>query len=172
MPYPGTKKYPPSQGPGVFGAFFPFPGTIGVAGVSGGGRGRLCGMYSPLRGHPSHPRRSVAERDYKHQTPAGYFQEIPGPRDLNVRFPASIPLHGDRVPGDDGAPTPWLASLTVNNCGEYQWFCVHAHCTVTHPQCCRLYQNVHFHFVMSYIGHSFQAVAGLQCQNYHENPTT
>ena len=45
------------------------------------------------------------------KTPGDFQKNPPYPGVLNVQFPAPIPRHGVGSPGDDGAPTPGLASL-------------------------------------------------------------
>ena len=49
------------------------------------------------------------------KTPGDFQKNPPYPGVLNVQFPAPIPRHGVGSPGDDGAPTPGLASLLSNN---------------------------------------------------------
>ena len=47
------------------------------------------------------------------KTPGDFQKNPPYPGVLNVQFPAPIPRHGVGSPGDDGAPTPGLASLVL-----------------------------------------------------------
>ena len=45
------------------------------------------------------------------KTPGDLQKNPPSPGVLNAQSPAPIPRHGVGPPGDDGAPTPGLASL-------------------------------------------------------------
>ena len=45
------------------------------------------------------------------KNPGDFQKNPPYPGVLNVQLPAPIPRHGVGSPGDDGAPTPGLASL-------------------------------------------------------------